>query len=60
MDRAVYRIIRGPNKGTIGTFAKLIADKDKVVLSILNIGNNVEYEVDPKDVEIINYVPPLA
>lgn len=53
MSRAVYRVTKGPFKGTIGTFAKLISNKEKVMLSIINLGNNVEYQVDIKDVEII-------
>ena len=54
MERTVYRVVKGPHKGTIGTFAKLISDKDKVMLSITNIGNNKEYEVNIKDVEMIS------
>ena len=61
-ERAMYRVTKGPLKGTIGTFAKLVSDKDKIMLSITNIGNNKEYEVNIKDVEMIstleeNYAP---
>ena len=60
-ERAMYRVTKGPLKGTIGTFAKLVSTNDKVLLSIINPGNHVEYQVDIKDVEIIpEYTTPLA
>lgn len=54
MNHTVYRVVKGPYKGTIGTFSRVIADKNKVLLSIINPGNHIEYQVDPKDTEIIS------